>query len=108
MNTVKFVVLVVSAGGLGFGAFYLSGYATFELTRKSYVAWSIGIPTGLLVFGVLLRLQIARTLISNLVDFLAGVPAVEDDAFYEKADAELQSGLIDKAAWARALVTAKG
>jgi hypothetical protein len=108
MFSLKFLCSIVLAGGLGFAAFYLTGWGVWELTRNRYAAYGVGILIGLLVFGILLRLPVARTLVSNFVDFLAGVPAVEESGFYEQADAELQSGRMDKAVWARALVAAKG
>lgn len=105
----KLLFSLVPAGGLGFGAFYLTGWGVWELTGGNrYAAYGVGILIGLLVFGILVRLSVARALVSNFVDFLAGVPAIEENGFYEKADAELQSGQMDKAVWARALVTAKG
>jgi hypothetical protein len=108
MKTLKLILLISLAAAIGYGAFFLAGWAVWHLTNNDYAAFGVGIPTGLLVFGTLLRLTVARTLIGSFVDFLGGVPAVEDNAFFEKADAELQSGRMDKAVWARALVTAKG
>ncbi|TPG88254.1 hypothetical protein EAH72_33390 [Pseudomonas caspiana] len=108
MKNFKLVLSIALAGGFAFGAFILAGRAAWALTHSDYVAYAAAILAALLVFGLLIRFFVTKGQVSNLVNFLGGVPSIEESGFYEKADAELQSGNMDKAVWAKALVTAKG
>lgn len=115
------ILALVISGAIGFGIFFGTAELLWDIFRSKPLSWIAGVSVGLsaawLIFHRLYDKSNARA-----VDVLSGAAQAvkrskdqilkgsseSDSDLYAIADSELNSGNMDKGAWAIALVNADG